>query len=117
MAAVMVPATSTAEIAITILVPAPLPGKSWRTTPIVLRITAHSARQMPRTWNAVMSAARTSTAGNLPLAAAGCRRQACNTSPTRCEELLMRTEELQATGDLAGSAVGGTALFIREAHD
>jgi pimeloyl-ACP methyl ester carboxylesterase len=32
------------------------------------------------------------------------------------EELWMRTEELQATGDLAGSAVGGTALFIREAH-
>jgi pimeloyl-ACP methyl ester carboxylesterase len=28
----------------------------------------------------------------------------------------VRTNELQATGELAGSAVGGTALFIREAH-
>src|SRR3954452_9999319 len=28
----------------------------------------------------------------------------------------MRAEEVQATGELAGSAVGGTALFIREAH-
>jgi pimeloyl-ACP methyl ester carboxylesterase len=28
----------------------------------------------------------------------------------------VRSNELQATGELAGSAVGGTALFIREAH-
>src|SRR4051794_1296014 len=83
MAAAIVATTSTAEIPITILVPGPLPGKSCRMTPIVLRITAQSARQTPSTWNAVMSVARTSTAGNLPLAAVGCRRRLCNT-PRRC---------------------------------
>src|SRR5436190_16126008 len=60
--------TSTAEIAITIFCPLPLPGKSGRVTPRAVTTSAQTARRMPTAWNAVNSWAASSgvTARNVP---------------------------------------------------